>query len=284
MSEYNIIDFIKNEPYIKDFISKNKISNEEIENNISVFEETYKSISFCRNCKGFSQCPQKSKGEVYTLGYDGGPYNVIRQCKYLKSQQELLNLRSRYVYTDISNNLLSLNLDNINCVNEWQELLFKPLYDIANGDRKKGIYIYGGFGVGKTYFVSAFANTLVSKGYSVVFVKCNPFVTDMSALLMNNINAYDNLLNRIKKADFVIFDDIGTENVSSFSRDRLFFNILEYRMDNELCTVFTSNFDIKNLEVRFNQIPDANASRICERIRTLADEFVLKGENQRHND
>ena len=51
-----------------------------------------------------------------------------------------------------------------------------------------------------------------------------------------------------------------------------------------MCTVFTSNYDIKNLEVHFNQLPDANAGRICERIKTLADEFVLKGENFRHND
>lgn len=280
----DITSFIKNEPYIKEVIAKYNISDTEILDNLNVFEEAYKSINLCRNCNGINNCKQKTKGEVFTIGYDGKPINVIRYCKFLKTQLHIDKIRSSYVYTDIPNKLLTLNLDNIQPNNEWQELLFKPLYDILNKERNKGVYIYGGFGVGKTYFVSALANSLVEKGNKVVFVKCNPFVTDMYALLMEDTYSFENLLNKIKKADYLIIDDIGTENVSAFSRDRLLYNILEYRLDNDLCTIFTSNFDIKNLEVRFNQIPDPNAGRICERIKSLADEFILRGENQRHND
>lgn len=280
----DIIAFVKNDPYIKSVIDKCNISDEEIADNINVFEEAYRSVNMCRNCKGINYCNQKTKGEVYTIGYSGKPINVIRYCKYLRYQKELEDLQSRYVYTDIPKVLLSVNLENINPRNEWQELLFKPLYDIVTKERTKGVYIYGSYGVGKTYFASALANSLVAKGNRVVFVKTNPFVTDMSTLLTNDNYAYDQLLTDIKNADYVIFDDIGTENVTSFSRDRLLYNILDYRMENKLCTIFTSNYDIKNLEVHFNQIQDANAGRICERIKTLADEFVLKGENQRHND
>lgn len=275
---------IKNEPYIKDFINKNNISDEEIDDNIFVFEDTFKSIAFCKKCPGIENCPQKTKGEFLALDYNGSPSNVIKYCKYIMTEKQKEAILSKYVYTDISRNLLNLNLDNITCLNEWQIMLFKVFYDIANGDRKKGAYVYGGYGTGKTYFASALANTLVEKGYKVVFAKCNPFVTDMYTLMMKDPLGFEILLKKIKNADFVIFDDIGTENVTNFSRDRVLYNILEYRMDNNLCTIFTSNFDIDGLEVRFNQIEDPNSGRICERIKVLADEYVLKGDNHRHHD
>ena len=280
----DIITFIKNEPYIKKVIDKYNISDEEINSYLPVFEEAYKSLNICRNCPGLDKCPQKLKGAVFTVGYDEMPINVLRYCKHIKGEQRLDDLRANYVYTDIPKSLLSINLDNINCLNEWQELLFKPLDDIARKERDKGVYIYGNFGVGKTYFASALANTLVAEGNKVVFVKCNSFATDMFALVTNDSSAFESVLNEIKNADYVIFDDIGTENVTTFSRDRLLYNILDYRMENKLCTIFTSNLDIVSLEKHFNQLTDNNAGRICERIKTLADEFVLKGENQRHND
>lgn len=280
----DITSFVKNEPYIKRVIDKYNISDDEIKDNITVFEEAYTSLNLCRNCPGIDKCPQKLKGAVFTVGYDEVPINVLRYCKFYKNEQKYDNLRSKYIYTDIPQKLLTVNLDNLNCLNEWQELLFKPLDDIARKERDKGVYIYGNFGVGKTYFASALANTLVADGNGVVFVKCNSFCTDMSSLLMNDSSSFEILLDRIKNADYVIFDDIGTENVTAFSRDRLLYNILDYRMENKLCTVFTSNLDIVSLEKHFNQLTDNNAGRMCERIRTLADEFVLKGENQRHND
>lgn len=278
------IKIVKADSYINDVVIKNNISDEEIENNFSVFEQAYESLSLCRRCPGIDNCPQKVKGEVYTVGYSDGPISVIRYCKFLKAKKQLDNLLNKYVYTDIPRTLLSVNLDNIECKSLAQELLFKIFDDTARGLRTKGVYLFGGYGVGKTYFVSALANTLVASGKKVVFVKCNSFATDMSTLLVNDSIAYEKLVNKIRNADYVIFDDIGTENVTAFSRDRLLYNILDYRMENRLCTIFTSNFDIDNLYEHFNQIPDENAGRICERIRALADEFVLKGENLRHHD
>ena len=277
------IKIVKADSYINDVVIKNNISDEEIENNFSVFEQAYESLSLCRRCPGIDNCPQKVKGEVYTVGYSDGPISVIRYCKFLKAKKQLDNLLNKYVYTDIPRTLLSINLDNIECKSLAQELLFKIFDDTARGLRTKGVYLFGGYGVGKTYFVSALANTLVASGKKVVFVKCNSFATDMSTLLVNDSIAYEKLVNKIRNADYVIFDDIGTENVTAFSRDRLLYNILDYRMENKLCTIFTSNYDFENLETNYNQLNDANAKRICERIQSLGEFILLKGENQRHD-
>ena len=279
----DILNNIKNDAYFKDVIKKNNISDEEINDNLNVFEEAYNSLKLCDKCPGIDKCPQKVKGEIYTVEYNGRPVSVIRYCKAIKHQKELDELYNSYLYTDIPKSLLNVNLDNIEPLNNSQGAIYKILSDISIKQRDKGLYICGGFGVGKTYFASALANSLVANGSKVVFVKSNSFVTDMYTLLMNDSNAFERLLNTIKNADYLIIDDIGTENVTAFSRDRLLYNILDYRMENKMCTIFTSNYDIKNLKAHFDQLPDANAERLCERIVSLVDVRELEGENQRHD-
>ena len=135
------IKIVKADSYINDVVIKNNISDEEIENNFSVFEQAYESLSLCRRCPGIDNCPQKVKGEVYTVGYSDGPISVIRYCKFLKAKKQLDNLLNKYVYTDIPRTLLSVNLDNIECKSLAQELLFKIFDDTARGLRTKGVYL-----------------------------------------------------------------------------------------------------------------------------------------------
>lgn len=276
------MDDIKNNPYIKKIIDENSIDESELTRYFNVFKESYISYHICKDCKGIESCKQKNKGEVYTLTYDNGPLNVIKYCKYLRQQKDIDKISDKYVYTNMPKALLSINLNNLVCKNEHQEILFKVFDDISRKSRNRGVFVIGDYGVGKTFLSSALANSLVSDNNRVCFIKVNSFVSDMARLIVNDSNEYDKLINRIKDSEYVIFDDIGTENVTEFSRDRLLYNILDHRMENHLCTIFTSNFDLKNLELHFNKVPDENSSRICERIRALTDEFVLKGENQRY--
>lgn len=277
------LSILKNDPYISKIIQNNNISDEVISRYLNVFLTAYKSFNICRNCQGIDYCQQKAKGEVYTITYDGTPTNVIRYCKHMAAIKNIENIESKFVYTNMPKSLLKVKLANIECVNEYQEYLLKILNDIADHTRREGIFIVGNYGVGKTYLTAALANTLALNGNSVCFIKTNVFASDMSSLMYSDNFEYEKTIEKIKNAQYVIFDDIGTEPVSEYIRDRLLFGILDHRMENGLCTIFTSNFDIENLEIHYNKLPDENAGRLCERIRSLADEYVLKGVNQRHD-
>jgi hypothetical protein len=86
-----------------------------------------------------------------------------------------------------------------------------------------------------------------------------------------------------------MLDDIGAEYATSWIRDDVLGVILQYRMQNELPTLFSSNFDMKRLEnehFRFNQHNDdeqLKAKRIMERVRFLADEIEVTGKNRRND-
>ena len=57
---------------------------------------------------------------------------------------------------------------------------------------------------------------------------------------------YTNIINHIKKADLVIFDDIGAERATDWVRERLY-SLINYRNVEELATIFTSNLNIEEL-------------------------------------
>lgn len=269
-------------PYIKEFIEKNNFSSSFVSDHFMVFDECLSSLELCKNCTGLENCKQRKRGEVVGLTNDGFVNNNIIYCKNYLEYEKYENQTKEFVYTDIPQIHFDLSLNNILLDEDEIKNLFGLCYQIYEGERTKGLYIEGELGVGKTYMCIALANSLLAKHKKVAFIKVNDFVTKMSQLIREDVNEYESIVKRIKKADYVFFDDIGSETVTEFSRDRLLFNILDYRMENRLCTIFTSNLDLKSLQKHFSIEQDSlKALRIIERINVLSDEYYLSAINKR---
>lgn len=268
--------------YIKEFISKNNLDASYIDDHFNIFNDCLSSLEKCDNCNGLDNCCQKKKGEYLGLINDGFINNEVHYCRKYIEKEEEINKSNMFIYSDIPTILYDLNLDNIETDNELKEL-FVLAYQIYQGKRKKGLYIYGDIGVGKTYLSIALANSLLNKGKKVAFIKTNDFATIMAKQIMDDVQKYEYLVNRIKKAEYVILDDIGSEPVSEFVRDRLLFNILDYRMENKLVTIFTSNLDTNSLlnHYSFESKNSIKAKRLLERIEILTDTYCLKGTDKR---
>ena len=150
---------------------------------------------------------------------------------------------------------------------------------------KKGLYVYGDFGVGKSFLLAALAHDLSEK-YSVAttMIHYPSFVVNVkNAIQSGQVKAE---IDSVKKADILILDDIGAEQHSPWVRDDVLQVILQHRMQENLPTFFTSNFSLSDLEKRLSQGKAGDASwqakRVMERIRFLAKEVHLEGENRRH--
>ena len=80
----------------------------------------------------------------------------------------------------------------------------------------------------------------------------------------------------------LLLDDIGAEYLTPWSRDEIIEPILQYRMDQELPTFFTSNYSIKEIEKHFIVNDDKmKAKRIMERIGQVSIPVELVGKNRR---
>ncbi|WP_262314842.1 primosomal protein DnaI [Lacticaseibacillus parakribbianus] len=149
----------------------------------------------------------------------------------------------------------------------------------------KGLYLTGPFGVGKTYLMGAMANDLAKQGLASTLVHWPTFAVEMKAAIGDQTVLPK--LDAIKKAPVLMIDDIGAESLSPWIRDDVLGILLQYRMQEELPTLFTSNKTMAELTdflagVEVGNNEGLKAQRIMERIRFLATEVAVGGRDRRN--
>lgn len=149
----------------------------------------------------------------------------------------------------------------------------------------KGLYLVGSFGVGKTYLLGAIAHRLASQGHITTLIHFPSFAVDMKQAIGKE--TVGDKLDAVKKSPILMIDDIGADSMSAWIRDEVLGVILQYRMQEQLPTFFSSNFDFAELEEHLTMtqkgdVEPMKAKRIMERIRFLTKEIQLVGENRRN--
>jgi len=83
----------------------------------------------------------------------------------------------------------------------------------------------------------------------------------------------------------LLLDDIGAEIVTEWSRDEVLGTILQYRMEENLPTFFTSNLTLEELEVHLamtnKEVDVLKARRIIQRIKQLTSDMTMISVNLR---
>lgn len=276
------------DPLINDFLSKNSLDINNIEQ-LHFLEEYRQSLFKCRDCQGLYACRQEFTGMRREVEWNGVLTMVLGACPYLTEKRKKEQFLKNFDHSDIPEDLKFIDLDNITVDKDDKSysMIWINLRKIAQGQMNTGLFIAGDFGVGKTYLSIAFINTMAKTGHRCSFVKTGQFVNMMRSLLITDKNDYEDLLDRIKKTEYLVFDDFGTETLTSYSRDDLLFTILDYRMENKLLTLFTSNLTMNALyeNLKYDKqrnVDDLRAGRMMERVRNLAVECRLSGINKRN--
>lgn len=149
----------------------------------------------------------------------------------------------------------------------------------------KGLYLQGTFGVGKSFLLGAIANSLAERGFVTTIVHFPTFTVEMKQAIAKDL--VGEKLDAVKKSPVLMIDDLGAESMTSWIRDDVLSVILQYRMQEQLVTFFSSNLDLKDLEKhltvtqRGEQEP-LKARRLMERIRYLAKEITMTGNDRRN--
>ncbi|AFS40901.1 MAG: primosomal protein DnaI [Leuconostoc gelidum] len=149
----------------------------------------------------------------------------------------------------------------------------------------QGLYLYGEFGVGKTYLMGALANALAANNIDVMLVHFPSFAVDLKNTIGKNSDVREKLIMQTKTTTVLILDDLGAENLSMWIRDDILGVILEYRMQNELTTFITSNFDMNEMTTYLSETRDdrdtGKAARLMQRIKFLTRLIEVNGKNRR---
>ena len=252
-------------------------------------EKTSCELKNCKKCKNIFECKNEINGYVY---YPQKNENDIEfcyiPCKYKKELDNLNKYKENIYYFNISENLKNASMKSIDTKDKNRFTAIKWINDFINGYTKgipqKGIYLNGNFGCGKTYLLSAMLNELAKKGHKIAIIYYPEFLRTLKESF-NSTDEYKNKFNYIKKVGILLLDDIGAETVTEWSRDEVLGTILQYRMEENLPTLFTSNLTMKELETHLSttnrEIDNVKARRIIERIKQLTTDITMISENKR---
>lgn len=212
--------------------------------------------------------------------------------KKLMEERRLREINNRINIVNLPKSIRKATLENYYRDDDGRMIALKKAIEfVANYTETpnifhKGLYLSGSFGVGKTYLLGAIANKLAEKGIKVTLVHMPSFAVEIKNSIGKNTTMEK--VDALKKSPVLMMDDIGADQLSSWFRDDVLGVILQYRMQEELPTFFSSNIALDDLEEFYltqntrGELEPLKAKRIMERIRFLVDEVVINGENRRN--
>ena len=209
----------------------------------------------------------------------------------LIAKQKEEEIRKRVKAMDMPKDVRNARLDSFDLSSDGREeaftsaMKFVKEYTRAPKEFHKGLYLKGTFGVGKSFLLGAIANRLAERGFVTTIIHFPTFTVEMKQAIAKDL--VGEKLDAVKKSPVLMIDDLGAESMTSWIRDDVLSVILQYRMQEQLVTFFSSNLDLKDLEKhltvtqRGEQEP-LKARRLMERIRYLAKEITMTGNDRRN--
>ncbi len=273
-------------PHVQEFLNYDNV-----ERNLPKLHEFISQSTECCGCDNTEHCTNYLKGFIPTL-------RVVRnsiEMDYVRCEQKIREEERR----DVANMIASMHMP--------KDVLQATIHDLSIDDESrvaiaqkaaqfvkitketgqlpaKGFYLYGKFGVGKSFVLGALANELASIKIRSVVVFVPEFLREMKNAIGDN--TLNEKIDYIKKAPVLMLDDLGAETMTAWTRDEILGTIFHYRMAEQLPTFITSNFNYEELEHHLAQsqkgdIEVVKAGRIMERIKALTVPIEMRGKNRR---
>jgi DNA replication protein DnaC len=136
------------------------------------------------------------------------------------------------------------------------------------------LFLYGGYGTGKTHLAVAVARELLLKGKMVLFTSVSRLLFEIRKTFRQGSDDMEaSYLERYSSCPFLILDDFGLEKNSEWSRQTLDYII--YERDNHLRpTVITSNLSL-------DELTEKMGGRISSRLVGMGKIVLFKGKDYR---
>ncbi|AHN22868.1 primosomal protein DnaI [Lysinibacillus varians] len=280
-------------PRVQAFLAEHaeELSYDAVERNLPKLHEFISQSTACCGCDHTAHCTNYLKGFIPTL-------RVVRntvEIDYVRCEQKVREDERR----DVANMIASMHMPKDVLQATIQDLMIDDESRVLIAQRAaqfvkkteetgqlptKGFYLYGKFGVGKSFVLGALANELASKKIRSVVVFVPEFLREMKNAIGDN--TLNEKIDYVKKAPVLMLDDLGAETMSAWTRDEILGTIFHYRMAEQLPTFITSNFNYDELEHHLAQsqkgdIEVVKAGRIMERVRALTEPIEMRGKNRR---
>lgn len=160
---------------------------------------------------------------------------------------------------------------------EAREKTIKCCQEVIKGGRPRGLLLLGQVGSGKTHLAAAAANQLLRRGKRVLFLVVPDFLDELRNSFGGEGAESQRLLDKAKRTEVLVLDDLGTHNMSDWTRSVLF-SVLNYRVNEGLTTIATSNLDFAALQEQLGTRSLSRLLSLCEPCLLVSDcDIRLRG-------
>ena len=288
-------NLVLSNPEVRAFLREHEeyLTNDMVEKSMNKLYEYATQTKTCDECPSLERCHNLIGGHIPRLFIQGKRIDVSYEpCRKKLLHEEKERLRKLIHASHVPKEIVKATFTNL----YYDETEFVPgrieaiekakkfVNDYKKGIHNKGLYLYGEFGVGKTYLLGAIANGLSEDGVSSHIVYWPEFLRELKGSFAEN--TFNQKIDALKEVPILMIDDIGAETMSAWARDDVLGPILQYRMHENLPTFFTSNFNMEELEHHFTysqrgEEERVKGKRIMERVRNLTEPIEMDGKNRR---
>jgi primosomal protein DnaI len=282
INKEELIEGLFRDPSLSNFFIENDLNSMVIDEFLSSLIIYKTERDRCLNCEGIDECKQDTAGLEPILKYENNKIKTFyKECNFLLHRSLLAQKDDLITAMFMPKMIHDAEFEDYNTNTSARMGIYKYMMTFLRlfpmGEKVKGLYIWGEYQKGKTYTLAALANELIKKGYSVVIA----YYPDLAREFKSSISSggLEKLINKLKRADVVMLDDIGGEGKSAWIRDEVLGPILQYRLLDEKPTFFSSNVSLKELGLYMvdnnQKAEQMKAFRIISRIRSLTEEVKM---------
>lgn len=284
-------------PLIRDWLQEHpELTEDDLRLSMNKLYQYAKEQHQCSHCPGLARCPNDLQGHYTRLEvkhYASRPQIIEKKvsCQKWLSDQAAKRIQSRIHSFYVDEKALNQGYSTEEIVKrdpqraEAVEKVFDYILRTKKeGIMPKGLYLAGDFGTGKTFLMCYMLHELAKSGYTGAIVYMPDFIEDIKSMIQEPQKLKETI-DLLKETDLLIFDDIGSENLTPWLRDHVLGSILNYRM-NRKPSFFTSNYRLRSLEKHFSFTSregeeEHKGKRLMNRIEPFVEEIIVHGENQR---
>ena len=277
----------------RELIDNLDIKQDKLYKHTSSLENSSMEFENCMTCKGLNYCKNELNGYCNLPEVDGEDITfTYKVCKYKKRELEKNKYKQNLNLFDMPKTLKEAKIKDIYTDDVSRADAIKYILNFLKNYKKddsiKGMYLHGNFGCGKTYLIATLFNELAKKGEKSAIIYFPEFLRSLKVSMLSREQeeiSFGDKYEYVKRIPFLLIDDLGAENVTSWGRDEILGTLLQYRMTEELPTFFTSNLTIEELEshlaISSKKEEKVKARRIIERIKSLAVDIEIIGKSRR---
>ena len=219
-------------------------------------------------------CNQPSRVHIYENEIYGTFYAID------KIKHENCAKIHKYEKLSIFDKLHKQNtFENSNTTNEKEKEFLESFKKYCDNFEKAkengvGLLLTGNAGNGKTFYSNCISNNLKEKGYSVLSFNLSGYLQEIR---LGFDEKEKDLIQAIRTVDLIIVDDVGSESISDWGREKTFNLFNEIYLNKKSCIITTNN----NAKELGEHLKINGSNKILDRLLELCKPFKFDWESRR---